>query len=92
MEVSSPVWTMTRLCPVCGQGRCLAFVVCPLCAHLAIHCDEEGSVFLDPHDLSTTANPSESMCPGCKRQAVIDFDVTTDARIRLAGFQVADYE
>lgn len=92
MEVKAPVWTMTRPCPYCGQGGCLVFIACPQCEHLAIQCDEERTVFPDPHDLSTMIGPSGAMCPTCKQQTVDDFEVATDIQIREAGFQVGDYE
>ena len=94
MQVDSPVWTMKRPCPECGQGSCLAFVACPGCGHLAIRCDEEGTVFLDPHDLAlATAGHAESQaCPGCALHPVAAFPPASDASIRGHGFAVSEYE
>jgi hypothetical protein len=94
VQAQAPTWTLKRSCPVCEQGSCLVFVACPECARLAIQCDEDGSVFLDPHDLSAypSANPETSACLGCGKQLVAAFPPATDARIREDGFTVADYE
>jgi hypothetical protein len=92
MEVDSPIWTMKRLCPECGQGSCLVFVACPACGHLAIRCDEEGAVFLDPRNLSLTADATSQTCPGCALHLVAGFPPASDASIRAHGFAVAEYE
>ena len=93
MKVREPIWTMTRLCPVCEQGSCLAFVACPSCGQIAVQCEEEGSVFLDPRNLESqsSARPDSSRCPGCGGRPVSDFEPATDVAIRAAGFSTAEY-
>ena len=94
MEVRPPVWTMKRLCPVCEQGSCLIFVACPGCDRLAIHCDEDGSIFLNPRDLAAapSAEPTTVACPGCGKHLVTAFPPVTDSSIRAHGFTAAEYE
>jgi hypothetical protein len=93
VHIRPPVWTLKKLCPVCGQGSCLVFVACPGCNHLAIECDEEGSIFLNPRDLSLASHePSTALCPGCSSHLVASFPVATDASIQAAGFTVTEYE
>ena len=94
MQFREPVWTMKRLCPVCEQASCLVFVACPECGRLAIQCDEEGSVFLDPRDVSSPASidPGTATCPGCGKQLLTAFQPATDSMIRADGFTAADYE
>jgi hypothetical protein len=91
MQVNAPVWTLKQLCPVCGQGTCLVLVNCPRCRRLAVHCDEEGSDFPEPRDLSSTAEGS-SPCPGCGEVALSAFAPASDESIRAFGFTAAEYE
>jgi endogenous inhibitor of DNA gyrase (YacG/DUF329 family) len=93
VRVVPPTWWMRRECPSCGQGSSLAFMSCPGCGRLIVVCQEEGTVFPEPRDLSVTAEGdfSSAICPGCERP-VTDFAEATDAAIPSAGFTAADYE
>jgi hypothetical protein len=94
MRTREPTWTLTRLCPVCEQGSCLVLIACPVCARLAVRCEEEGTPFLNPHDLSSesAAPPDDLPCPGCGRSALRDYVFATDQQIVKAGFTADDYE
>src|SRR5262245_7421718 len=94
VEIDAPVWRLPRPCPGCGQGRCLAFVACPRCLRLAVRCEEEGTVFLDPRDLvgSRKGEPATVVCPGCGEATADLFGMATDAVIRAAGFTREEYE
>ena len=94
MQIVSPTWRLKRLCPVCEEAACLAFTVCPTCGWLAVRCDEEGTPFLNPHDLSSggVAPPADLPCPGCGKTTLRDFVWATDEEIVRAGFSAEDYE
>jgi rRNA maturation protein Nop10 len=89
MEVRRPVWTLNKLCPVCGQGSCLVFVACPDCERLFLRCDEDGSVFANPRDLSDSP-PDNSFRCGCGRLGVAGFPNASDDAIRAGGFTGVD--
>jgi hypothetical protein len=93
VKVREPVWTMTRLCPVCEQGSCLAFVACPSCGRIIIRCEEEGSVFLDPRNLASRsfARTDADVCPSCTGRSIAEFSPASDAAIRAAGFSTAEF-
>jgi endogenous inhibitor of DNA gyrase (YacG/DUF329 family) len=91
MHVGAPIWTLKALCPICGQGSCLALVSCPECGRLAVVCDEEGSFFPEPRDLSKIAAAS-SACPTCARVSASSFIPASDVTIRAFGFSEIEYE
>jgi hypothetical protein len=94
MEVRKPTWRLRGLCPVCGQGSCLALLECPACGRIVVACEEEGSVFLDPRNLLAAASDfsSSTSCPGCGQRQVTEFVPASDTAIRSGGFTIADYE
>lgn len=93
MEFRKPTWRLRALCPVCSQGSCLALVSCPTCSHLAVVCEEEGSVFLDPKTLAPASGTCDDLtCPSCAGPRVSEFATATDTRVQASGLTVADYE
>lgn len=93
VKVREPVWTMTRLCPVCEQGSCLAFRACPSCGQLVVRCEEEGTVFLEPRNLEggPSARSDSAKCPGCGGWPIVEFKPASDVAIRAAGFSSVEY-
>lgn len=89
MEVNRPTWWLKRPCPVCDQGSALVLVACPGCGTVALHCGEEGSVFLDVTD--TECAPQDSACRTCGQHRIAEFPDATDVQIQRAGLTVADY-
>lgn len=72
MKIVRPRFTLKETCPVCEQGSSLVFLTCPHCSAIVLACEEEGSVFPEPCDLSKQADwPSDSWrsttirCPHC---------------------------
>jgi hypothetical protein len=67
---------------------------CPACGRIVVACEEEGSVFPYPRDLSRASSDSSSAvsCPGCGQRKVVDFVPASDAAIQSGGFTIADYE
>lgn len=91
MNIIAPVWKLRRLCPVCEQGSCLAFVSCTRCSHLLLVCEEEGSVFGDPRALECHQSLSPC-CPVCGQTGADNFPPASDLVIRENGFTAADYK
>ena len=56
MKIEKPKFTLKQFCPNCDQGEALLFLTCPNCQSIVIACDEEGSVFPNPKDLSRQAS------------------------------------
>lgn len=91
MQVDALVWRLKSLCPVCGQGSCLAIVSCPGCGHLAVACEEEGTLFTEFRDLSSAMNAS-GVCPGCAKVPLSSFTPARDDAILAFGLTPAEYE
>jgi hypothetical protein len=92
MELRKPTWRLRALCPVCGQGGCLALLACPACDRVVVACEEEGTVFPDAGNLLVTASHDLSLCPGCRQRHLAEFVPAADAAIRSGGFTAAEYE
>jgi len=97
MRVEPPIFRSKRPCPVCKQGSSLVFLTCRNCSRLILACDEEGSVFPDPSDLSVHAhwphdagNTTEAKCPHCEQ--VSEFSLSTGEEIQAAGISLGEYE
>src|SRR5262245_17792587 len=96
MKIKKPKFTLNAPCPICEQGSSLVFLTCPSCGTVIIACDEEGSVFPDPQDLSQTANYScdpwistTTHCLQC--DATREFRFSSGEEIQNLGFSAADY-
>jgi hypothetical protein len=94
VQTREPTWYLKRLCPVCEQGACLVLIACPTCARLAVRCEEEGTLFLDPQLPTADAPvaPDDLACPCCGKTILRDYVPATDQQILKAGFTAADYE
>ncbi len=96
MEARKPVWTLKRLCPICGQGSSLTLLACSDCEKVVVACEEEGTVFLNPQDLSQQQTAWSSFrsyvtdCSGCEQNS--EFRVATSDEAQRAGFQPGEYE
>lgn len=92
MEIRRPTWTLQQLCPECEQGDALMLCACPKCARLVAICCEEGSVFLDIHDIGEVSESSEEAdCPSCGSLKLSSFVPATDVQIRQAGLRPGEY-
>lgn len=95
-KVDEPRWTSEQLCPVCQQGSSLVFLTCPKCCKVILACDEEGTAFPEPHDLTIQSDAScdvwvstVTKCPGC--QEVVAFRFSSSQEIQGMGFSPKDY-
>lgn len=80
-----------ELCPICGQGSALTFRACASCAHLALICDEEGTFFPNPRDLTSFSTSSVERCPSCRTASVREYRLATWDEIQSAGFLPGEY-
>lgn len=97
MKIEKPKFTLKQFCPNCDQGEALLFLTCPNCQSIVIACDEEGSVFPNPKDLSRQASWScdpwsstVTKCPHCEKEG--EFFFSTGVEILRLGFSLDAYE
>jgi hypothetical protein len=97
MEITQPIWHLkTPRCECCSGQGALCFSTCPRCGAVVLVCDEVGTVFPNPRDLSQAVqcgfdDPS-CKCPGCELVALADFRHSTSEEIQRLGFQTGEYE
>lgn len=93
VQVEAPKWFLKRRCPICEQGSSLLLVSCPVCGHLAVVCQEEGSFFATPKEATLVVSAELSMkCPTCGKKKSSEFLPASDEAIRAAGLTPIDYE
>lgn len=87
------LWVLRKeRCPcLCGGEGQLLFIACPNCAHLALACNEVGTVFVDAHDTIKEScghclDPSGGTCPACGVSDLTDFRAARLDEIEAAGF------
>src|SRR5664279_2274877 len=96
MEVDKIVWHLrASRCEFCSGQGALYFASCPGCGAVVLVCDEVGTVFPDPRDLSRAVqcgldNPS-CRCPGCALVALEAFRNSTSDEIQRLGFHRDEY-
>src|SRR5215813_9783107 len=101
MEIGPPYFRLKgRRCPCdCGGEGSLVFISCPSCHHVALACDEIGTVFPNPRDLSRAscgswllASGSRANCPGCDKAPLTEFWYSTGDEVQSIGFLPSEYE
>jgi hypothetical protein len=101
MQIDKPTWHLKkRRCPcACGGEVFLVFSACPKCRSLMLECDEVGTIFPNPNDLSKEMDWIENAegcptfsCPYCNASGLVGLDNATDIEIVAAGFNRTDYE
>jgi hypothetical protein len=83
VNVGSTTWRLRRPCPCCGQGGA-CFSTCLQCSRVVLVCAEVGTVFPDPHDLTTRGD-------ACACGATEFGEASSDA-VGTLGFTPDDYE
>src|SRR6476620_8121049 len=83
----------------CGGQGVLTLITCPGCGHVALACDEVGTVFPDPHDLTKPscgswllADGSRAVCPKCGKVPLAEFEYSTGEELQSAGLSADEYE
>ena len=94
MNVVAPTFELRAPCPCCGQGG-LSFSTCPTCQRVVLICEEVGTVFPDPQDLSQTTPQlygGGATCPSCGGPPLREFRASTSDEIKALGFTHEDYK
>ena len=96
MEISNPIWQLkSPRCNCCSEQGALCFFTCPNCEYIILVCDEVGTVFPKPKDLTEAtygAIDSPYLCPNCERVKLSDFRNSTGEEIQDLGFTANEYE
>lgn len=95
MNIVQPYWELKgQRCPCfCGGEGFLVFTFCPNCGHVALICDEVGTVFSDAHNLSAGPQLSpQDKCSKCGVLSFFEFDDANSTQIQNAGFKVGEYD
>lgn len=92
VRIEKLLWKLDEFCPVCGQGSSLTFLTCPECSRTIIACDEEGTVFPNPGDLTEQAETvcdvwisTYTRCPHCAAETELRF--STEEEVRCTGLR-----
>lgn len=97
MDLLNPVWSLkTPRCGCCSEQGTLCFSSCPNCCYVILVCDEVGSVYPNPKDLTEGTygafdDPS-FLCPNCSNVALSAFRDSTSDEIQSLGFTANDYK
>jgi hypothetical protein len=97
MEIVSPTWWLkNRRCDCCSEQGALCFSTCPNCSQVILICDEVGTVFPNPTDLTQAIygaiEATSYVCPSCKKVSFAGFRNSTSDEIQNLGFVAGDYE
>jgi len=97
MRIQEPKFRLKQSCPNCDQAGALLFLTCPNCQGVIIACDEEGSVFPEPRDLTKQASwpcdpwvSTVTKCPHCEEEG--EFSFSAGGEIQALGFTPDQYE
>ena len=98
MEINQPEWFLNRDCPCISgcQGK-LVFKTCLNCGKIILVCDEIGTIFLDPKNVSELEESMHAeaeeiaVCPKCSKIKVSKFRNSTNDEIISLGFKHGDY-
>lgn len=91
MEDRTPLLTAHKSCPVCDQGDALVFLSCPLCHHVLLECDEEGSIFRDHTAEEAAELERSSPCPKCGGSSIEAFEHATARELGALGIHADEY-
>ena len=99
MEINSLSFRLrVPRCPcLCGGEGLLTFITCPGCGHVTVACDEVGTVFVGPRDLSELLGASwlsgfeDGLCLKCRSVSLRDFRFSTGEEIQAIGFSPSEY-
>lgn len=97
MDLLNPVWSLkTPRCSCCSEQGALCFATCPNCNYIVLICDEVGSVYPNPKDLSQgiygAFDDSTFLCPKCGETPLSDFRDSRSDEIQSLGFTPNDHK
>ena len=97
MNIVSPTWCLkTPRCECCSEQGALCFSTCPNCGYVILVCDEVGTVFPNPKNLTEAIygaiDTPSYLCPNCKAVSLSEFRDSTSEEIQNLGFVAGEYE
>lgn len=97
MQIDNPTWRLkSPRCECCSGQGWLCFATCRNCGHIALVCDEVGTVFPDPSNLEEATygglDDPRCVCSACREIKVADFRDSTADEIQSLGYSPDDYE
>ena len=97
MKINSPMFSLkTTRCECCSGQGALCFSTCSNCGHIALVCDEVGTIFFNPKNLEIAVyaglEDPNCICPKCQKTHISDFKNSTGEEIQSLGFSIDDYE
>ncbi len=97
MEIVSPTWCLkNQRCDCCDEQGALYFSTCPNCRQVVLVCDEIGTVFPNPKDLTQAIygaiDAPTYVCQNCGKASFSEFRNSASDEILSLGFVVGDYE
>lgn len=92
MKIVPSVIALTQVrCACCSGQGVLCFYSCPSCGHIALVCDEVGTVFLNSKDLESAIyggiEDTTCTCPSGDGVHVSKFTPSTHAQVLAASFR-----
>jgi hypothetical protein len=96
-NIKQTEWRLNQPCPCdCGGQGSPVFLACPSCGRVILLCEEIGTVFLNPKDLTEMTEmvidkSGDAACPKCSETSVRRFKLATSDQIQALGFQAGDY-
>jgi hypothetical protein len=90
MQIDSPAWQLKKTCPCCKEGY-LILHTCENCNKIVAICDEVGTIFNDPLNISAESISDDGdRCPACKQEKT--FSLSKDFELINLGLTTNDYE
>jgi len=90
MQIDSPAWQLKKTCPCCKEGYLILYT-CVNCNKIVAICDEVGTIFSDPLNISEKSIPNaDDRCPVCKQDKA--FRLSKDFELINLGLTTNDYE
>jgi len=90
MQIDSPAWQLKKPCPSCKEGYLILYT-CANCNKIVAICDEVGTIFNDPLNISEESiSDGDDRCPACKQEKT--FRLSKDFELLNLGLTANDYE
>ena len=97
MNLLSPSWSLINpRCDCCSEQGALCFASCPNCNYVVLICDEVGTIFPNPKDLTHAVygafDTPSYLCPNCGKTPLANFRDSISDEIQALGFSAKEYK